>query len=585
MDESLQTTGRRYHFLNPIGKGGFGTVYRSEVRGEGGFSKAVAIKLLNADMVSSVDVAQRLRDEARVLGLVRHRAIVQVDGLIRIAGRWAMVMEYVDGVDLKAVTQGTPVPLGPSLEIIAEVAGALHTAYHTTGPENRPLQLLHRDIKPSNIQLTKAGEVKVLDFGIARADFSGREAETRSVVYGSINYMSPERLDFGDGPESDVYSLGCVLAELLLAETMTKTSAHPKRHAATISSIVQRVSAVADNRAVLPLLESMLAYESEDRPTAREVERAASKLRLQLDGSPLLIDWAERVVPALSLERESMPLDDLCGTTLSEQTQGAPVESDHTRWIPGPGSSRVSETYAVESLPDKLAPAKSTEGDTTGRVAAIALSGVALVGLMAAGLVAVLLLVVGVVVWQSDAPERNPPPEVPVDAPPSEPPPTDVVPKEPPPTDVVPKEPPPTDVAPKEPPPQEVPTTSVPTKEPPPREVPPLDVPSTEVPPIRTPSVEPPPSEPPLEVPPIRRSSDAVEGTRIGRSGDARRVFMRAVDSGRSYDLPGNVPPGTYDVYASFDGRMPTKRFTIRVAEVPFSIQCKSSFGKCQRIE
>ena len=78
-------------------------MYRSEVRGEGGFSKAVAIKLLNADMVSSVDVAQRLRDEARVLGLVRHRAIVQVDGLIRIAGRWAMVMEFVDGVDLKAV--------------------------------------------------------------------------------------------------------------------------------------------------------------------------------------------------------------------------------------------------------------------------------------------------------------------------------------------------------------------------------------------------------------------------------------------------------------------------------------------------
>ena len=152
---------RRYEVLGVLGRGGFGTVYRAQLLGQGGFRKAVALKVLNPDMTGVAEVASRLRDEARILGLVRHRALVQVDGLVQLDGRWAVVMEYVPGVDLRVLLRGGPVPVGPALEVAGEVAGALNAAYSAKGPDGSPLRLLHRDIKPGNVLVTAMGEVKV----------------------------------------------------------------------------------------------------------------------------------------------------------------------------------------------------------------------------------------------------------------------------------------------------------------------------------------------------------------------------------------------------------------------------------------
>lgn len=224
-------TERRYEVLEALGTGGFGTVYRARYQGEGGFSQMVALKVLNPEMAKIDEVASRLRDEARVLGLVRHRAIVQVHRLVQFDDSWTVVMELVEGADLGLVLKaGVIVPVGPMLEIMAEVAAALHVAWTTTGPDGRPLHLLHRDIKPSNIQVTSVGEVKVLDFGIARADFDEREAMTKKLAFGSTEYMAPERLDLMDGPASDVYSLGSVAYELLTRTQFGRTSATRERH-------------------------------------------------------------------------------------------------------------------------------------------------------------------------------------------------------------------------------------------------------------------------------------------------------------------------------------------------------------------
>ena len=103
--------GRRYQILGVIGKGGFGTVYKAQLLGEGGFKRTVALKVLNADMREMEDVASRLRDEARLLGLLRHRAILGVDGLVRLNGRWTVVMEFIDGADLGRVTRTSLLPL------------------------------------------------------------------------------------------------------------------------------------------------------------------------------------------------------------------------------------------------------------------------------------------------------------------------------------------------------------------------------------------------------------------------------------------------------------------------------------------
>ena len=213
----MSSSDRRYRFGALLGEGGFGVVYRAEMLGADGFEKPVAIKLLRlagSDGRLAEEAQQRFRDEARLLGLLRHRAIVQVDGLVRLAGHQAVVMEYLEGVSLRALVKRGPVPLGPALEIVAEVAAALEAAWQRPGPAGRPLNVCHRDLKPANLQLSADGEVKVLDFGIARADFQAREALTGSLAMGSVEYMSPVRLDFeDDGAAGDIYSLGCVLYE------------------------------------------------------------------------------------------------------------------------------------------------------------------------------------------------------------------------------------------------------------------------------------------------------------------------------------------------------------------------------------
>ena len=118
---------RRYRVLETLGKGGFGTVYRAELLGSGGFAKQVALKVLNDE--GQREIALRLRDEARILGLLHHRAVVGVDNLVRLDPGWAVVMEYVAGVDATSLIRYGPAPVRVVLEIIEEVASALHAAY------------------------------------------------------------------------------------------------------------------------------------------------------------------------------------------------------------------------------------------------------------------------------------------------------------------------------------------------------------------------------------------------------------------------------------------------------------------------
>ena len=112
----------RYELLELLGKGGFGRVYLARFHGEAGFQKDVALKFLKSGAQDNRNLIARLRDEARLLGLLRHRAIVHVDRLIRLQGAWVIVMEYVPGADL-FLHEGRPRPPGPTLEVL-EVASA-----------------------------------------------------------------------------------------------------------------------------------------------------------------------------------------------------------------------------------------------------------------------------------------------------------------------------------------------------------------------------------------------------------------------------------------------------------------------------
>ncbi len=290
---------RRYRVGQALAAGGFGIVYRAEWTSSGGFSRPVALKVLNIEGAGTEEYAQRLRDEARMLGLIRHRAIVEVHGLVRLRNRWTVVMELVDGADLQQLFDLGPVPPSVALQLIAEIAGALHVAYTADGPGGQPLRLLHRDIKPGNVRLTPDGDVKILDFGAGRAEFTGREARTEAFTFGSMTYMAPERLDGIDSHAADVYSLGVMAFEMLTASAFGRSSAAPGRHATKLRGVMDHLwrATGESSEELVRLVGGMLSYDSASRPDARAVERFCIGLqRSEVDGE-FLRDWAETAVP------------------------------------------------------------------------------------------------------------------------------------------------------------------------------------------------------------------------------------------------------------------------------------------------
>lgn len=300
---------RRYRILEVIGEGGFGKVYRARLEGAEGFAKDVAIKLLSDEDAPEI-VLQRFRDESRILGLVRDRAIITVDPPTRLDGRWAVVMEYVDGLNCQVLMKRASFPPRTALEVVQEVARALDNVYHQEGPDGRPLHLVHRDLKPGNIQVTPSGTVKVLDFGIARAEFEARESKTTTHIGGTFGYIAPERLHGEEGPASDVYSLGIVLAALIAGRRPTTKNR---------AKIEAWVAQDPDLQAVWALSKSMIDADPEARPTAREVEDRCAELGPTLRGEPLR-RWAEQNVS----NRPDFIEDALIGNVLTETMANVP---------------------------------------------------------------------------------------------------------------------------------------------------------------------------------------------------------------------------------------------------------------------
>jgi len=311
----MESGPRRFELLSEIGRGSFGEVYLAQMVSVGGFKKKVALKILREDIEGADDAARRLRDEARLLGRLRHPNIVQVDDLVRLEGRWAVLMEHIEGHDLVAILtaldpSGEVFPTVAALEVVAAIADALSAAYSGRSSDGTPLRVVHRDIKPSNVRLTERGEVKVLDFGIAWASFDDREAATGTVRFGSLPYMAPERLLSGvDLPEGDIYSLGCILYEMIVKTRLGRAPLTEHEHLAQKMQAQEAVRQLRpEARGVDALLGEMLAFHTEERPSAGRVARRARDLARAIHGEDLQ-SFARRYVPRIHhwVKTESRP--------------------------------------------------------------------------------------------------------------------------------------------------------------------------------------------------------------------------------------------------------------------------------------
>ncbi len=210
----------KYELLERIGIGGMAEVFKAKIYGAEGFERLIAIKRILPNLVEDEDFVKMFVDEAKIAVRLNHPNIVGIDDLGKAEGTLFIAMEYVQGKDLRAIydvetSRGTNTPIGISCHIVMKMCEALHHAHFATGPRGEPLKVIHRDVSPQNVLLSFDGEVKVADFGLAKA--RGRMVQTQAgVVKGKLAYMSPEQLR-GDEIDHrvDVFGLGIVLFELL----------------------------------------------------------------------------------------------------------------------------------------------------------------------------------------------------------------------------------------------------------------------------------------------------------------------------------------------------------------------------------
>ena len=197
-------------------------------QGPASFRKVVAIKTLHRHLAQDERFVAMFLDEARLAARLNHANVVQTFELGEEEGVYFIAMEYVHGVSLSRVLSRGPLPLDVALWIALQATAGLAFAHSARDEHGRPLHLVHRDIAPKNILAAFSGEVKVVDFGVARAADQMHETRTGEIK-GTLAYMSPEQLD-GDRVDAraDVYSTGVTLYELFTGARLFKTTVPSK---------------------------------------------------------------------------------------------------------------------------------------------------------------------------------------------------------------------------------------------------------------------------------------------------------------------------------------------------------------------
>jgi serine/threonine protein kinase len=265
--------------LGVLGRGSYADVYLARLRREP--DKRVALKVLRREFLSNAGVIDRTRDEARVLSLLDHRHILRMRALHDYDGRPVVELELVEGIGLDTLLLKHPEGLPPkvALAAVAQIADALEYAYVAPGPEAKlPLLIVHRDVKPSNVLLSVHGVCRVIDFGVAKASFRGRRAQTIVFVHGSPGYCAPERRNEGtNDPAGDVYSLGVTAFELLTGKMMvlpTKAERHAEAVQQQLAFLEPKGLSPERVQEVRDLLTRMLSHDPLARPSHGEVVAA-----------------------------------------------------------------------------------------------------------------------------------------------------------------------------------------------------------------------------------------------------------------------------------------------------------------------
>jgi eukaryotic-like serine/threonine-protein kinase len=288
--EVLRSLGR-YEIDQLLARGGMGEVYLGRLTGAHGFVRPVVIKVIRTELIENERIALMFVDEARIAAGLHHRNIVQIIDFDLFDGGAYLVTEHVAGCDLRTLLHHLPgaPPYDTAVAILAELATGLDAAHTACDADGAALNLVHRDVSPSNVLLSVHGEVKVTDFGIAKARSRSYHTVSGSIK-GKAPYMAPEQI-LGEPVDhrADIFSLGVLLFELT---TRTRLYSGHSNIAAMKHIIDGDIPDPADRRSGYPpaltrIIGRALARQPGDRyPTARalvdELEQLARDQRWRL---------------------------------------------------------------------------------------------------------------------------------------------------------------------------------------------------------------------------------------------------------------------------------------------------------------
>ncbi|HEY1811965.1 MAG TPA: protein kinase [Kofleriaceae bacterium] len=337
-----------YVVYERLGVGGMATVHRALERGVEGFERYVALKRLLPHLAEDASFIKAFVREAKLASLLTHINIVQIYELGRVGTEYFISMEYIDGRDVRQVLRHArkvtgPPPIHVTVGLLLQLCEALDYAHTKVDETGSPLGLVHRDVSPSNLLVTNQGHLKVIDFGIAKAQSAQLRTQTGRVK-GKLAYMAPEAISGSRDLDarSDVWAVGVILHELLTARPLFAS----KNEYQTLLK-VQRVDITAPsvfNQAVPRELDAIvyrsLARDPDHRFTsAAELRRELERVRTQYQLHTGYRDIAQWLDWAFSLEA---PAGFTSGHTLE------PSQISISMRTPTPTPKRTDDEEAVE---------------------------------------------------------------------------------------------------------------------------------------------------------------------------------------------------------------------------------------------
>jgi len=282
MPAPLESGGKvgKYNLVTQIAKGGMAAVWVAWRQRRSGAREVVALKTLLPNLSTDLSFVHMFLDEARLLSEIRHPNVVSIRDVGMHGDVPFVALEWVEGDSLSALLRaltgkGKEVPLSIALRIVGEACLGLHNAHELRDKKGNLLQLVHRDVSPANIMLSSSGDVKLIDFGVAKASERLAEATRTGVLKGKVSYMAPEQvLRLSPDRRTDIWAAGVVLYRLI--------SGHLP-YEGDIATIIRQIKfgeplpplPAATPRPVVEIVHRAMAREPGDRfQTAAEMRRA-----------------------------------------------------------------------------------------------------------------------------------------------------------------------------------------------------------------------------------------------------------------------------------------------------------------------